>query len=79
MEGVFAKKFSGAGEDSAVGACGRLQSRACGRGLAYAAVGASTSPGLAVTLARQPPDHAVHEQQRYPDQQQQNKIVHSAR
>jgi len=46
VEGVFAKKFSGTGEDSAVGACGRLQSRACGRGLAYAAVGASTSPGL---------------------------------
>ena len=28
-EDVFAKKFSGAGEDSAVGACVRLQSRAC--------------------------------------------------
>jgi hypothetical protein len=33
VESVFAKKFSGAGEDSAVGACVRLQSRACGRGV----------------------------------------------
>jgi hypothetical protein len=32
VEGVFAKKNSGAGEDSAVVACVRLQSRACGRG-----------------------------------------------
>jgi hypothetical protein len=30
VEGAFAKKFSGAGEDSAVGTCARLQSRACG-------------------------------------------------
>ncbi|MGB8612391.1 MAG: hypothetical protein WCD60_12230, partial [Pseudolabrys sp.] len=29
----FAKKFSGAGKDSAVGACVRLQSHACGRGV----------------------------------------------
>ena len=33
VEGVFAKKFSGAGDDSAVGACVRLQSRACGQGV----------------------------------------------
>ena len=33
VEGVFAKKFSGAGEDSAGSACVRLQSRACGRGV----------------------------------------------
>jgi hypothetical protein len=33
VKGVFAKKFSGAGEDSAVGACVRLQSRACGGGV----------------------------------------------
>ena len=29
VEGVFAKKFAGVGEDSAVDACVRLQSRAC--------------------------------------------------
>ena len=32
-EGVFAKKFFGAGEDSAGGACVPLQSRACGQGV----------------------------------------------
>ena len=33
VEVVFAKKNSGAGEDSAVGSYVRLQSRACGRGV----------------------------------------------
>jgi hypothetical protein len=33
VEGVFAKKFSGAGEDSGVGARVQLQSQACGRGV----------------------------------------------
>jgi hypothetical protein len=46
VEGVFAKKFSGAGEDSAVGACVRLQSRACGRGLRSRRLHSSLISGL---------------------------------
>jgi hypothetical protein len=36
-----------------------------------AAIAATIGCTEAVTLARQPPDHAVHEQQRHSDQRQQ--------